>query len=118
MKGAGYRTVQVGNSVRAVVSEYLATRSPLLPPLDKIVLSVSRTRVSKDLRHADVYITALQTPDATRVEIIDILNNSRHLFSRFLNDRLRLKNVPKLRFVWGDPYRELDDPEGQEFRSC
>ncbi len=62
-------------------------------------VTVSEVQVSRDLRHAVVYVSVLGA-DAERVaSSVDVLNRARGFLRTQLARRMRSKRVPDLRFV-------------------
>lgn len=58
--------------------------------------TISRVKVSGDLRWAQIWISIL--PIAKRAKALHILNKKRGLLQKLLNKRLKMKPIPRLRF--------------------
>jgi ribosome-binding factor A len=62
-------------------------------------LTLTKVRVTEDLQQARVYYTALGTPE-DRVRTDRALDRALPFIRRALGQRLRLRRVPELRFVF------------------
>ena len=63
------------------------------------MVSISGVEVSTDLTHAKVFISVLGD-DATATASIQVLNNAAGFLRRKLGARMRLRMVPRLRFLY------------------
>ena len=73
-------------------------------------MAVSEVVMSKDLKHATVYVISAETPNPARqAEIREGFKRSAPFLQRLVGSRGGLRYVPKLRFV-------LDDTEDQAER--
>ncbi len=73
-------------------------------------LTVADVVMSRDLKHATVYVISAETPDSRRrAEIAAGLTRGIPFFRRLIGARAGLRYVPKLRFV-------LDDTEDRAER--
>src|SRR5690606_36828550 len=63
------------------------------------MVSVLEVRVTKDLAHADVFITVL---GAEAPEAVDTLNKASGLLRSLLAKNLNLRSTPRLRFVFDE----------------
>ena len=73
-------------------------------------MAVSEVVMSRDLKHATVYVISAETPDPARqAEIDQGFERSIPFLRRLIGNRGGLRYVPKLRFV-------LDDTEDQAER--
>lgn len=61
------------------------------------LITVMDVRVSKDLRHATIYVSAAAS-DVPEEEAIDVLKAHRGFFRSGLAKRLDLRHTPELRF--------------------
>ena len=103
----GQRPVAVGEQVRRLLGPALLqeVNDPRLRRL-----TVSEVVMSRDLKHATVYVISAETPDSRRrAEINAGFNCSTPFFRRLIGERGGLRYVPKLRFV-------LDDTEDRAER--
>ena len=103
----GQRPVAVGEQVRRLLGPALLhdINDPRLRRL-----TISEVVMSRDLKHATVYVISAETPDSRRrAEIDAAFTRSTPFFRRLLGDRGGLRYVPKLRFV-------LDDTEDRAER--
>lgn len=103
----GQRPMAVGEQVRRLLGPALLheVNDPRLRRL-----TVSEVVMSRDLKHAIVYVISSETPDSRRRAEIDAgFARSTPFFRRLIGDRGGLRYVPQLRFV-------LDDTEDRAER--
>lgn len=63
------------------------------------MVSVNEVRVSRDLSHADVYVSSLQAGDeASRSALLEVLNRASGFLRSALAKRHRMRTTPALRF--------------------
>ncbi|MDX9701716.1 MAG: 30S ribosome-binding factor RbfA [Candidatus Auribacterota bacterium] len=67
-------------------------------------VTVLRAEISKDLRNGRIFVGILDDPDnpERKQETIDILNKSAGYIQKMLGARIRLRYMPKLRFIFDD----------------
>lgn len=99
--GASVRAERVGDQIQRALAEVIG-REVADPAVGRMTLS--GVDLSPDLRQAKVYVTPAEDSDGERT--IDGLNRAAGFLRRRLGTRLRLKRLPRLRFVY-DP--TLDD---------
>lgn len=99
---SGQRTDRVGDLLRREISEIL-TRE-VKEPLAQYV-TITAVRMSKDLRHACVYYTALLEEDALR-DVAAALKRSAGFVQRQLGSRVQLRYMPHLRFEYDTSLRD------------
>lgn len=68
-------------------------------PLGAIV-TITKVKTSPDLKNAKVYLSVL--PEADQKQVMSLLINNAYEFQRILNDRLTLRNTPRLKFFIDD----------------
>lgn len=88
------RTDRVGDLVRAELSDLLAREVADPRARGSVVSSVD---LSPDLKHAVVLISVLG-PEAERMEAVEALQGASGFLRTRLAKRLRIKNVPELKF--------------------
>ena len=99
-RAAGQRRLRVGEALRHAVADVLLRGELRDPALRGRSVTVSEVRVSADLRVATVFVCPLGGGD--EASVIDGLQRAApHLGARVAAS-LRLRNMPKLRFV-SDP---------------
>ncbi len=91
----GRRIQRVEKELREIVSGFVVRH------FTGHLLSVSQVRVSKDLRAAKVYISALGK-DAASKETLEELQDQAGEMQRQIMKHLRMKFCPKLQFVNDD----------------
>lgn len=63
-------------------------------------VTVTECKVSSDLSYAKVYVTVLN--DAKRKETIKALNNAKGFIRGKLHDRVDIRHIPELEFVYDE----------------
>ena len=94
----GLRTDRVGDLIRGELSTMLI-RDVHDPGVRHV--TVTRVRMTKDLQHARVYYTALTDESGVR-DTARALRRARSFLKRQLAQRLRLRHVPELTFLYDD----------------
>ena len=62
-----------------------------------IILTITKAEVSKDLRHADVFVSVL--PFDKEAEIMELLKEDIYFIQQKLNKKLYMNPLPRIRFV-------------------
>ena len=65
-------------------------------PLD-ILVTVTRVETSPGLRDANIWVSTI--PDNKNKKIIEILNRNIYILQQKLNKRLRMRPLPKIKFL-------------------
>jgi len=102
MKSTVQRTDRVGDLLHREISSILSreVKEPLAP-----LVTITAVRVSKDLKHARVYYTALQDESGLK-DVAAALKRSAGFVQRLLGSRLQLRSVPHLRFEYDTSLRD------------
>jgi len=68
---------------------------------DTGLITVNKVEVSRDLRHAKVYVSVLldDEHDFTREDVIEKLDREEYLIKDILKNRITLKYLPELNFI-------------------
>lgn len=91
----GHRMARVRDLVRRVTSDLI--RRVKDPALGDELVSITEVQVSRDLRHARLYVSAMAEP-ARQDEIVQALNRASGYLRRELGREVRLRRIPQLRF--------------------
>ena len=102
MKSTVQRTDRVGDLLRREISEILSRE--VKEPLAQFV-TITGVRMSKDLRHACVYYTAMQDEDGLK-DVAAALKRSAGFVQRIIGSRMQLRSVPHLRFEYDTSLRD------------
>lgn len=99
MAERGLRTRRVGDQIQRDLSELIrdSVRDPRLGSV-----TVSEVDVSRDLGHAQVYVTALASSPEDSQACVRLLQRAAPFLRRELGRRLRLRTIPQLHFHY-DP---------------
>ena len=104
MKAQSQRQLRAGELVRRAVSDILMEGQVHDPALREVPVTVSEARMSPDLRHATVFVSALETADPEAIAVV--LNRASGFIQKQLGNELELKFTPKLKFVADDRFDE------------
>ena len=92
------RLERVGQLIRDEIADIL--RREIHDPLIGFV-TLTEVEVSSDLRHAKVFFSVLGTPEQVQDSIKGLLRARKHI-NALLADRIDLRYIPKLRFVYDE----------------
>jgi ribosome-binding factor A len=67
-------------------------------------ITVSEVRVTRNLEHADVYVTALGAAAEDSEQSVEALNHAAGYLRRQLGQMLKLRSIPVLRFRYDDSF--------------
>ncbi len=98
--------LRVGELVRHAVSELLTRGETGDPALAGQVITVSRVKMSPDLKCATVYVLPLGGKDGGGV--LDALENNRKSMRGEVARKINLKFAPDIRFRLDDSFDNLD----------
>ena len=104
MKSQSQRQLRGGELVRRAVSDIIAEGHINDPAVAGVPVTVTEARMSPDMRHATVFIAALQQAD--REEVARGLNRAAGFIQKELGRQIELKFTPKLRFEADDRFEE------------
>lgn len=104
MKEQSQRQLRAGELVRRAVSDILIEGQVHDPALSGVPVSVTEARMSPDLRHATVFVSALNSADPE--PIATALNRAAGFIQKRLAREIDLRFTPKLRFAADDRYDE------------
>ncbi len=99
------RTDRVAGLLRQEISRLLMER--LKDPRLEALVSITWVKISPDLRHASVGISVLGSPDRQQ-EALQGLESSAGFLHRELRQSLRMRSVPRLRFILDTALQEGD----------
>lgn len=95
------RELKVGDFIRDELARIIQLE--MRDPRVGSFVSVNEVRVSKDLAFAEVYVSSLQADDqASREELIGILNGAAGFFRSTLAKRHKMRTTPKPRFHYDE----------------
>ena len=103
------RLEKVNDLVQSELAELLRRRVKH-PVLADAFLSITRVEVTPDLAAARVHVSVMEGADgaAGADEVLDALERSAPFLHRELVKRIRIKRVPRLRFVLDESIAEAD----------
>ena len=104
MKAQSQRQLRAGELVRRAVADIIREGHLRDVALTGASVTVSEARMSPDLRHATVFVSALGQSDPERVA--EALNRASGFLQKELARQIDLKFTPKLRFLADDRFDE------------
>jgi len=91
------RAIRVGDFIRDEISNIVKT--DVRDPRVTKHLTINDVVVSKDLSHADIYVSSFEyESEINEVAIIDVLNKASGFFRTKLSKRHTMRSTPKLKF--------------------
>ena len=100
------RQLRVGEQVRQIISNYFLKETLSEPLLINTSITVSKVKMSKDLKMAYVYIMSLGGTNINKVK--DSLNSNKFLFQKELGKKIKTKFTPKITFYVDDTFLEAE----------
>lgn len=87
-----WRIQRVNQLIKKELSQILLRE---FNPPEEILVTVTRVETSADLAQAKIYISIIPSP----FQVIKILNSKASSYQHQLNKRLKMKKIPKIKFV-------------------
>jgi ribosome-binding factor A len=93
------RSDRVGDEIQRIISDIIQNeiKDPRLPPM----VSVTEVRASRDLSHANVYISVMGD-EKVKKDCSAALHSAAGFIRREMISRIRLRIAPELHFVMDD----------------
>ena len=104
MKPQSQRQLRAGELVRRAVADIIREGHLRDKSVSNASITVSEARMSPDLRHATVFVSALGQSDPEAVATA--LNKASGFLQKELGRQIELKFTPKLRFLADDRFDE------------
>jgi len=99
MKLPSQRQLKVGETIRHVIADMFLREKIYCKSISPELVTISEVRMSGDLKEAKVYFSTLNENENTQ-EIENELNALTPIIRRELAHGIRIKFLPKLRFVY------------------
>jgi len=96
---AKFRQQKIDEEIKRELSSIIPTLKD--PRLDGVLLSVVSVIVTKDLKFAKVYVSAL-TSEEKKAEVLKGLTSSAGFIRKEISSRTKLRYTPELHFVIDD----------------
>ena len=93
------RTDRLNSLLKEVISEII--RKEVKNPHVAVLITVTRVEISKDLRHAKVYVSVIGT-EQDKVESIAALNSAAGFIAVQSSQTVVMRYFPELRFILDD----------------
>jgi ribosome-binding factor A len=92
------RTRRLGEQIRRELAELMGheLKDPRIA-----MASITAVEVSRDLAHARIYVTVIGT-QAERCATVEALNHAAGFLRHGLGERLMVRTVPQLRFIYDE----------------
>jgi ribosome-binding factor A len=94
---ANQRSEKVGRLLREILGEMIVTGKLADPRIDPL-LNLTRVQVSRDLKHATVFVSH-HGEDRVTAPATDALNHAAGYLQAEVARRIRLRETPRLRFL-------------------
>lgn len=105
-KSPSQRQLQVSEEIRHCASRFFLEGEYYNPLLEKIMLTISEVRISRDLKVATVFVLL---PDKSGKQKIKLaLDDSTQQLRKFLAGELKLRSTPEVRFIIDESIRNKD----------
>ena len=99
------RQIRYGELIRSIISETIIKGDLFSENIDFSMITISFVKMSKDLKHASVYIMPLG--GSKKEEVINLINLNKHIFQKAVSkEKLKIKYIPKIRFFLDDTFDE------------
>lgn len=92
------RTEKVGDTIQQVLADLLE-RKVKHPALEDVMISITLVNVSPDLTSARVHVSLLGVDDERAEEVFAALERTEPFFHREMMHQLRMRRVPRLKFL-------------------
>jgi ribosome-binding factor A len=93
------RQLRVGEELRHALAGVMFDIGFVTPELEGVSITISQVEMSPDLRHANVFVTALGKSSEEAAVIIKSLNKHSGYFRHEVDRRVALKFSAKLKFI-------------------
>ncbi len=77
------------------------------PRIKRNLVTFTKVDTSKDLHHAKVYFTCIDSSQAH--EVIESLNGSRAIFLAILRKRLKIRYIPNFKFIYDSSIEKTNE---------
>jgi len=92
------RLERINNQIRSIIGAAFIKK---IPSSDHGLLTISKVKVTADLRKADIYYTVFK-PEKSIDELNIEINKKRKYFRKILSTEMKIKNIPELFFIYDD----------------
>lgn len=104
MRNDSRRQKKVSSLIKEIVSEILLNE--LQDPRIEGLVSVTRVKISPDLKNADIYLSIFGTEqNKQKMSFSAIVSATSHIQS-LLAQRMRSRRCPSIRFHWDQQFKE------------
>ena len=99
------RQIRFGEVIKEIISEAIIRNQILDNEIELAPITISFVKVSRDLKIASIYIMPLG--GHKKEEALNLINENKHVFQKILSkEKLKIKNIPKIRFYLDDTFDE------------
>lgn len=77
------------------------------PRIKRNLVTFTKVETSKDLHHAKVYFTCIDSSQSG--EVIESLNGSRAIFLAILRKRLKIRYIPNFKFIYDSSIEKTNE---------
>ena len=99
------RQIRFSEVIKEIISEAIIRNQILDNEIELAPITISFVKVSRDLKIASIYIMPLG--GHKKEEALNLINENKHVFQKILSkEKLKIKNIPKIRFYLDDTFDE------------
>jgi|SRR6476659_1313061 len=69
--------------------------------------SITNLTITKDLKLVTCYFIPCVNSDFSSNQLLEALNNSKHVLRKILSDKVTLKYMPEIRFIYDSSFEQL-----------
>ena len=104
-----YRKTRVENTILNILNLNIKEIIALNTELTKSMISITKVSMSNDLKIANCYFSKSLFSTLDSDIILNELNNIKHIFRKLINQKLRLKYSPEIKFFYDSSAEELEN---------
>lgn len=104
-----YRKTRVENTILNILNLNIKEIISLNTELTKSMISITKVSMSNDLKIANCYFSKSLFSTLGSDIILNELNNIKHIFRKLINQKLRLKYSPEIKFFYDSSAEELEN---------
>lgn len=104
-----YRKTRVENTILNILNLNIKEIIALNTELTKSMISITKVSMSNDLKIANCYFSKALFSTLDSDIILNELNNIKHIFRKLINQKLRLKYSPEIKFFYDSSAEELEN---------
>ncbi|MBZ0264184.1 30S ribosome-binding factor RbfA [bacterium] len=100
------RAIRLGSEIQKVAGDFI--RRVVEPQLSNVLVTVIDTRVSDDLRHAELAISIHPHEEEIEEQAKKLVLRAASKLRKEVATKVRMKKLPEFRFFWDDTMKSAD----------